>query len=99
MLRHILVFKMKETALGKTDKENVVVLKQMIDALYGVIPQLKKMDTGYNLRKGTAEYDLGLYSEFDSVEDLNIYRDHPAHVKVLEFIKETVADRKVVDWE
>ncbi len=99
MLRHILVFKMKENALGKTGKENCIELKRMIDALYGVIPQLKKMDTGFNIRKGATDYDLGLYSEFDSLKDLNIYRDHPAHVKVGEFIKETVEDRKVADWE
>lgn len=99
MLRHILVFKMKESALGKTRQENTVELKRMIDALYGAIPQLKKMDTGFNLRKGASDYDLGLYSEFDSIEDLNIYRDHPAHVKVGEFLKLVCDDRKVVDWE
>ena len=98
MLRHILVFKMKETANGKTGKENGLELKRMIEALKS-IPQVKKIDIGFNLRKGPTDYDLGMYSEFDSQEALNIYRDHPDHVKVGEFIKLTVEDRKVVDWE
>ncbi len=90
---------MKETALGKTGKENALELKRIIDGLMGVIPQLKKMDVGLDIRHTPTSYEVGLYSEFDNMEDLKIYVDHPAHKKVLEFIGQTVEDRKVVDWE
>ena len=38
-------------------------------------------------------------SEFKKLEDLNIYANHPEHLKVGEFVGKVREDRKAVDYE
>ena len=40
-----------------------------------------------------------LISDFDSVEDIAIYQEHPAHLEVAAFIRSVVASRASVDFE
>jgi hypothetical protein len=89
---------MKENAQGRTGRENAGRLKDMLLGLAAVIPQARKIDAGLNIRQTPAAYDLGMYSEFDSMEDLNIYLKHPAHMAVLDLIAQVCEDRKAADW-
>ena len=49
---------------------------------------------------GTSQsYDVVLVSEFKSLEDLNIYANHPEHLKAGEFVGKVREDRIAVDYE
>lgn len=96
MLKHILLFKIKDSP----DKAaNAAELKKRLDALVGVIPQIKAFDVGVNTGKSPRAWDVSLYSEFKNFEELFIYQDHPAHLKVVEFVNAVCEDRHVVDYE
>ena len=43
--------------------------------------------------------DIGLYCEFDSMDDLNAYQTHPEHIRHKELTKDYCRDRIVIDWE
>ncbi len=40
-----------------------------------------------------------LCSEFENLEDLNLYQNHPDHLKVGEFINKIKEERIVTDYE
>jgi hypothetical protein len=97
MLRHIVMFKLKGTEEVEK-KQHSQQLKSAIEGLSGSIEQVKYMEVGVNINTNPSAYDLVLVSDFEDEEALNIYRDHPEHVKVIEIIQSIVASVHVVDY-
>lgn len=95
MLRHIVMVRFHDRA---TVQETSEKLKQMLMALEHSVDSLKKMEVGINLNTRPAAFDVVLTADFDDEEGLNSYRVHPEHVKVLDFLKETMEKSAVVDY-
>jgi len=89
MVKHIVVWKMKEEASA----EQKVEMKARLEALKGVVSELVEIDVGIDGENGT----MSLTSEFASNEDLAVYQTHPAHLDVVGFVKPLVAERAVCD--
>ncbi|MEF2145391.1 MAG: Dabb family protein [Desulfovibrionaceae bacterium] len=98
MIKHIVMWKLKQDALGKRAAENANAMKQMLDELDGIIPELKRIEVSVDVRASAPECDVVLYSEFENMQDLDAYQVHPAHLKCVEFIKQIVSERRVVDY-
>jgi len=91
---------MKPVADERTGKENAEVLVQRLNALKSLMPFAVSIEAGINFNTTTAAYDVGLYSAFNTKEDLETYQKHPAHVKIAEWINSGVAETKAVaDFE
>ena len=99
MVRHIVMFRFAENADGKPKKENLIIAKDMLDKLLGVVPTLKASKVSINTGAAPTNFDLVLESDFDSLESLDEYIVHPAHKAVGEFIKKVRIDRACVDYE
>lgn len=100
MIKHLVFFKLAEDAEGNTKAENILIIKEKLEALKSVIPVIKKIEVSPNLLLASSEnYDIVLDSEFDSLEDLKIYAEHPAHLKVAEFIGKVKIGRAAIDYE
>lgn len=99
MIKHIVMWNLKEEANGKNREENAKEIKIMLEALMGKIPGLHKLEVGIDFNRSNAACDLVLYSELDDKKSLEIYRDHPDHVKAAQFIGEVTSVRYVVDYE
>ena len=95
MLKHIVMVKF--TDRGKV-KELSIEFKSKLLELIKKIPELKNMEVGLNVNTKPSAYDLVLIAGFDDEEGLNKYRIHPAHVKVLDFMKNIVEKTAVVDY-
>ena len=96
MVKHLVFWKIKDDL----DFEGVYEeMKIRVEALNGEIPGLIKVELGRDFSDSEVSYDLGLYSEFESKEALEVYRDHPKHQFVKEFIAAVTKDRAVVDYE
>lgn len=92
MMKHVVMWKFKEG----TEKE----MKTFLDGLrglYGVIPQIRSQEVGVNVLAGN--YDAVLISTFDSLSDLETYKNDPRHVAVAALCKEIRTDRVAVDFE
>lgn len=89
MIQHIVMFKFKESANGKTKAENLREARERMLALKDQIPQIQSMEVRF-AAEGSAptNYDYILVSQFNSMEELEIYQKHPAHVAFGKFVGE-----------
>ncbi len=98
MIRHIVMFRFKEEAEGRSKKENVLATKRMLDALPGKIPQILKSEVYINAEGANCENaDLILISDFESFESLDEYIVHPDHKAVGAFMGPLRESRAAID--
>lgn len=89
MIQHIVMFKFKETANGKTKAENLREAKARMMALKDQIPKIQGMEVYFGAEgSAPANYDYILVSQFKNLEELETYQEHPAHVAFGQFVKE-----------
>jgi len=98
MVKHIVMWKLKEEAHGNTKEKNALLIKEKLEALNGKIEGLKCLEIGIDFLGG-GNFDVVLYAELEKKETLDVYQNHPLHQAVLPFIREAAADRKAVDYE
>jgi hypothetical protein len=99
MIIHLVFFKMLPEAEGASGPENADKLVERLQALPGLIPEIQELSAGTDFSGTPASYDVGLLTKFASKEDLETYRVHPDHQKVVAFVQATTSDRAVVDYE
>ncbi len=99
MIRHVVMWKFKHEAEGKTREENMAIVRERLYALLPIIPELKKMEIGSDISHTDMSMDLMLLTEFESVADMKIYANHPEHVKVSSYVRKVIETRVVLDAE
>ena len=52
MLKHIVMWKLKEFAEGKTKAENALIMKESLERLVGIVPEIISLQVGYGIRCG-----------------------------------------------
>ncbi len=98
MVKHIVLFKLKEE-LPATEKQAVMnQFKEAIEALPAKISVIRKIEVGLNVNPAEA-WDIALYSEFDSLEDVKTYAVHPDHVAAGKLLSDVKLSRACVDYE
>jgi len=95
MIVHIVMFAFKE----ENKAENIAKAKSMLEALVDKIEPLLSMEVGIDFNGSERAMDLSLISTFETKEGLDTYATHPAHLEVVDFIKEVTVASKVVDYE
>jgi len=98
MITHIVFFRMRESAEGRTRTENTELLLSRLRALPQHIPQIAHLEAGVDFSDSAASYDVALITRFANEKDLEAYRVHPEHQKVVNFIQQTTSERAVVDY-
>jgi hypothetical protein len=99
MIRHVVMFKFKDSANGAPKDKNMTKAQSLLEALPEKISEIKNLEIHYNLKEDPANYDMLLIVDLDSLDDLAVYIDHPDHKKVGEFIGKVRDSRLVVDYE
>ncbi|NOQ25860.1 MAG: Dabb family protein [Bacteroidales bacterium] len=98
MIKHIVMWKLKNSENGKSKEENAAKIKLMLEDLNGKIPGLVKLEVGIDFSDIENSSDVILYSEFKSKEDLKAYQIHPEHEKVKPFVLSCRSERRLVDY-
>jgi len=100
MIKHIVLWKLKDQAEGKTKQENAHRLKTELENLNGIIPGLIRLEVGINIGGNSDDdSDVILYSEFENMGALENYYPHPEHVKIKPFAQAIRSERRVIDYE
>jgi hypothetical protein len=99
MIKHIVMWRLRAFAEDADKTENAVRMKQMLDALPGRIPEIRRLEVGIDIGGTEEAYDIVLCAEFDSPAALDRYQDHEDHLKAAEFIRKIREDRASVDYE
>jgi len=99
MVRHIVLWRLKEKAHGNDKATNAQLVKEKLEALNGNIEGLIHLEVGIGFDKTEDNSDIVLVSEFVSREHLAAYQVHPAHRAVMPFVAEARNERRVVDYD
>ena len=97
MIRHIVMWKFADNAEGKTKEQNMQWVREHLYALPAIIPQIKRMEIGVDIGHTEMSYDMVLLTGFESMDDLGIYKVHPEHVKVSQYVAKVKTARVVND--
>lgn len=98
MLKHIVLFKLKES-LSAAEKQDVMNrFKTAIEALPATITTIRHIHVGFNINPDE-QWDICLDSEFDTLEDMKAYSIHPAHLAAAGLLKESKEERACTDYE
>ncbi len=94
MITHIALYK-----LVHTNAETVEEARKVLASQEGKIPHFRAFEVGVNLLDSFCSYDLALQAKFDSMEDLQAYQSHPAHVEVVKYLQGVRQSMITVDYE
>jgi len=96
MIKHIVCWQLIE----ENKLENALAIKTVLEDLNGKIDGLITIEVGINTPNTPANnWDIVLYSEFESLEALNNYQVHALHKAAGAIIKPLTTNRVCVDYE
>lgn len=98
MVKHIVLFKLKDDASADAKLAAMHAFKDAIEALPGKIPFIRKIEVGLNINPAET-WSIALYSEFDTLDDVRQYAVHPDHVAAGKLLAEVKESRACVDYE
>lgn len=99
MVRHIVIWRLKEHAHGNPREVNAKLIKEKLEGLNGKIDGMLRLEVGFDFSRTENSGDIVLYSEFKTRKDLEGYQTHPLHKAAMAFIGEARTERRVVDCE
>jgi hypothetical protein len=99
MVKHIVSWKLKDFAEGKSKQENLVIIQQMLLSLKK-LPMVQELEVGINSKHAdSSNFDIVLVVSFSTFDDLNKYQVHPDHKKIAEYIGKVRESRACIDYE
>ncbi len=98
MVKHIVLFKLKDEAPAEARLAAMNTFKAAIEALPAKIPFIRSIEVGLNINPAET-WSIALYSEFDSLDDVRRYAVHPDHVAAGKLLAEVRESRACVDYE
>ena len=98
MVKHIVIFKLRDDIANEEKLDVMNRFKVAIENLPSKIACIRKIEVGLNMNPAET-WDIVLYSEFDSLDDVKAYATHPEHVAVGRIIADVKENRACVDYE
>jgi tRNA(His) 5'-end guanylyltransferase len=93
MIKHIVVWRLKQTA-------QATEMKQKLEGLKNLIHEIQNLEVGININHSSeSKSDIVLITRFNSLNELNQYIHHPEHQKVAQWIKTLAEERRVIDFQ
>ena len=98
MLRHIVMWKLKEQAEGADRAANARRMKELLESC-AALPGVVKYEVALAQPGLEATYDVVLYSVFRDRAALDSYQNHPQHLLIKPFIGAVRLERQCMDYE
>ena len=100
MIRHIVMWRLKDKAEGATKEKNAEKLKLILEGLRTNIEEIKAVEVGIQINPEEEDaLDVVLISDFETELDFQMYERNVHHKKAIDFI-ETVAEKRFyVDYK
>ena len=95
MIKHIVTFKLKGTSEQR--REASEKFRDALLALPAQIPVLRAMEVGIN-ENPAESWDVVLTATVDTMEDVAVYANHPAHIAAAAIIAPFKEERACVDF-
>ena len=99
MVKHIILWKLKEDLNGKGKQEVLDGIKGSLEGLAGKVPGLLNISVEVTPLP-SSNADVMLYSELEDEKALKEYQVHPAHVKAADtYVRPYTETRMCMDYE
>lgn len=98
MVKHIVLFKLKDEVPAAEKLAVMNQFKEAIEALPATIGVIRQIEVGLNMNPGET-WHIALYSEFDTLDDVKLYATHPDHLAAGKIIAQAKESRSCVDYE
>jgi heme-degrading monooxygenase HmoA len=98
MIKHIVMWKLKDQAEGAGRAANAAKMKALLDGCRDIVPGIVEFEVALAQPGLEATYDVVLYSVFADRAALDAYQDHPKHVAVKPFIGAVRLERQCMDY-
>jgi hypothetical protein len=98
MIKHIVMWKLKEHAEGADKATNAAKLKSLLDACANIVPGTLTFEVALAEPGYECTYDVVLYSVFESSAALDAYQNHPQHVALKPFVAAIRSERQCMDY-
>ena len=98
MLKHIVMWKLKDHAEGADRAANALDMKRRLDECATIVPGILKFEVVIAQPGLEATYDVVLYSEFEDQAALEAYIHHPTHKALVPFIGAIREGRQCMDY-
>lgn len=103
MIRHVVMWKLKDEAEGADKEKNAEKMKLILEGLKVNIDEIKSVEVGINITDEDEEagsaFDVVLISDFESELDYTMYTRNAHHKKAIEFINSVIEERHFVDYK
>lgn len=94
MITHIIMMKFKPEYMA-----DIAAVRETLMALPAQIDVIRHYEVGLDVIHSERAWDLVIYSKFDSLETLEIYDKHPAHLEAVAFLRPLRSHIASVDYE
>ena len=98
MINHTVLFKLKDFDSPFAKKEAIERLSKALLDLKNKISELRHIEVNQHYTLDAPSFDVCLITHFDNIADLDVYRVHPEHLKVVDIVKELTTERAAVDF-
>jgi heme-degrading monooxygenase HmoA len=99
MIKHIVMWKLRDHAEGADKAGNAARMKARLDACADLVPGIVEFEVALARPDLEATYDVVLYSVFADRAALDAYQEHPQHVALKPFIGAVRLERQCMDYE
>lgn len=103
MIRHVVMWKLKDNAEGATKQKNAEKMKLILEGLKVNIDEIKSVEVGINITEDDEEtgsaFDVVLISDFETELDYTMYTRNAHHKKAIDFINSVIDERHFVDYK
>ncbi len=103
MIRHVVMWKLKDEAEGATKQKNAEKMKLILEGLKINIDEIKNVEVGINITEEDDEpgsaFDVVLISDFETELDYTMYTRNAHHKKAIDFINSVIEERYFVDYK
>ncbi len=99
MVKHVILWKLKEELAGQEKEKVLGAMKEQLEALVGKVPGLLRLEI-VTTPLASSNADVMLDSDLESVEALKGYQSHPDHVAVANtYVRPFTEVRLCMDYE
>lgn len=99
VIRHIVMWKLKDNAEGATREQNALKLKEKLEGCRHIVPGILHLEVGIATPGLESSYDVVLISDFADKAALDAYQVHPTHEAIKGFVVAVREARQAVDFE
>ncbi len=97
MVHHIVLWNLKEELSEQEKREAASNIKEKLEAVKEQVEGVVSLKVEIN-ELPSSNKDIGLISVFESVEALNAYQKHPAHVQAGAYVGSVTCGRTCLDY-